>query len=150
MSIKLMLSFSNLIFSEGVKRLLDNEKDLQIIEIGNPEAAYTIEKLKAVNPDIILTDFITLYNSFPGIENANKKFQFILFDTNLGRDNLVSTILRKKINGVLLCNANSGLLAKAIRAVHKGELWIDKQTFKNLLNGINALSSDKAALLSAR
>lgn len=150
MSIKLMLSFSNLIFSEGVKRLLDNEKDLQIIEIGNPEAEYTIEKLKTINPDIILTDFITLYNSFPGIENTNKKFQFILFDTNLGRDNLVSTILKKKINGVLLCNANSGLLAKAIRAVHKGELWIDKQTFKNLLNGINALSSDKVALLSAR
>lgn len=145
-----MLSFSNLIFSEGVKRILENEKDLSIIAVSDPEATYTVEKLKSINPDIILTDFISLYNAFPGIENFSRKSQFILFDTNCGRDNLVSTILKKKINGVLLCNANPGLLVKSIRAVAKGELWIDKQTFKNLLNGINALSSDKVATLSAR
>jgi DNA-binding NarL/FixJ family response regulator len=51
---------------------------------------------------------------------------------------------------VLLSNSRPVLLSKAVRSVAKGEIWIDKQTFKNLLNGINALSKDKDSRLTDR
>ena len=51
---------------------------------------------------------------------------------------------------MLLGNSNSSLLVKAIKSVAKGEVWIDKQTFKNLLNGINALGKEGPVALSGR
>jgi DNA-binding NarL/FixJ family response regulator len=148
--IKVVLAFSNMIFGEGVGRLLDAEKDMTVVETLGGGVENHIDRVDAIDPDVVLVDFTTLYNSFPEIEGSRKKYHFILLDTNCGRDNLVSAVLKKKISGVLLGNSSSALLIKAIRSVAKGEVWIDKHTFKNILSGINALGSDRSSALSDR
>lgn len=150
MVVKVMLAFGNTVFSEGVARILEPERDLKVSETLAPGELCEVEKLKSLGIDVLLTDFTTLYNQFPDIEAGSRSFHIILLDTNCGRDNLVAAILKKKISGVLLSNSNPALLAKAIRSVAKGEVWIDKQTFKNLLNGINALGKDGSGALSGR
>lgn len=150
MSVNVMLAFANMLFSEGISKLLESETEIKIAEILKSGSGCSIEKLEAADPDIILVDFTTLYNSFPDLDNAKKKYHFILLDTNCGMDNLVSAFLKKKVSGVLLNQSSSSLLKKAVRAVSKGEIWIDKQTFKNLLQGINAISKEKNDILSGR
>ena len=149
MSIKVMLAFSNKIFSEGIGMVLAVEKDLRVVEVMTPGVEYAPEMWQSINPDVVLTDFTSLYNSFPELKTA-KKLPFILLDTGCGKENIVSAILKKKVSGVLLSDSDSALLVKAIRAVAKGDIWIDKQTVKNLVYGINAIGKDASASLTER
>src|SRR3989304_8020155 len=123
MSIKVMLAFSNKIFSEGIGMVLAVEKDLRVVEVMTPGVEYAPEMWQSINHDVVLTDFTSLYNSFPELKTA-KKLPFILLDTGCGKENIVSAILKKKGRGVLLSDSDSALLVKAIRAVAKGDIWI--------------------------
>lgn len=150
MSIKIVLAFSNLLFSKGIATLLDGERDITISAVLNPNDELYVEQIEALESHIVLTDFTTLYNSFPGLEAAGKRPGFILIDTKCGSENLVAAVLKKKIAGVLMGLSDREMLLKAIRAVVKGEIWLDNQTFKNILQGINALGAEKNSALSSR
>lgn len=150
MSIKLVVALSSLLFSEGLCRLLEGRKDIVVAKVLKPDAAYGIEKLDAIGPDIVITDFTSLYNNFPGLDPSNSKYRFLLLDTNCGRDNIVTAFLKKKISGVVMSNSGPELLVKAIRGVANGEVWIDKHTVKDLLHGINALNDGRISVLSDR
>lgn len=150
MSIRLMLAFSNMLFSEGIGKILGSEKDIAIAEILKTGVPCTLEKLSALNPDVILTDFTALYNAFPNIESSEKKYNFVLLDTDCGRNNIVSAILHKNVSGVLMGHSNASHLRKSIRAVANGELWIDNGTVKSLLLGMNTINKSKTATLSVK
>lgn len=150
MGIKIVLAFSNILFSKGIAMLLDGERDITVSRVLNPNEDFHAEQIAALESHIVLTDFTTLYNSFPGLETAEKRPGIILVDTQCGSENLVAAVLKKKINGVLLGQSDRDLLLKAVRAVSKGEIWLDNQTFKNILQGINALGVDKSSALSSR
>ena len=147
MSLKVLLSFSNNIFSEGVAALLKGEKEIDVkVLLQSP----TVEKqLKSFDPDIILLDFITLFNSFTE-EDALGRGSFVLVDTKCGDENIVSAFLSRKVSGILMESADSKHLIKAIRAVGKGEIWVDNKTVKNLLKGLNSISSSGTGNLSHR
>jgi len=150
MSIKIALAFSNTLFSEGISKLLEQERDFSVDRTIVDCAGCDIKKLETAGIVIVLTDFMTLYNGFEGIDAPGRKLQFLLLDTNCGTENIVSAVLGKKISGVLLANSTPAQLKKAVRAVAKGEVWMDKKTFKNILHGINAIGKDKHASLSGR
>ena len=150
MSIKIALAFSNTLFSEGITKLLEQERDFSVVMIIDNGVGCDIKKLETQGISIVLTDFMTLYNGFEGIEASGRKVHFLLLDTNCGMENIVAAVLRKKISGVLLSNSTTSHLKKAIRAVAKGEVWMDKKTFKNILHGVNAIGKDKHTLLSSR
>lgn len=150
MSIKVVLALSNRLFSDGIKRLLENERDITVAGVLKSGAKYTVKELEGLSPNIILTDIMTLYNYLPIFEQGPKDIHIVLLDTNSGRETIVATILKKRLNGVLLSDTSPELLKKCIRSVAKGEVWLDKHTFKNILYGINALEAEKTESLSAR
>lgn len=150
MSIKIALAFSNTLFSEGISRLLEQERDLSVVTTIGDCADCDIKKLEAQGISMVLTDFMTLYNGFVGIESSGRKIHFLLLDTNCGMENIVAAVLTKKISGVLPSNSSTSHLKKAIRAVAKGEVWMDKKTFKNILHGVNAIGKDTHTALSTR
>lgn len=149
MSIRVVLSFGNALFSAGISKLLEDERDIAV-EILPVDTKCTLDKLESLHPDAILVDFITLFNVFSKTENAKRRIPLILLDTNCGKDNLMSAVMRKKISGVLSEGSSPALMKKAIRAVANGELWLDKQMFKELLYGMDALSNKKMSMLSGR
>jgi len=149
LKIDVMVAFSNMLFSKGIAKILENDKTIKVKEILTTGTNCTDEKLTAVNPDVVLVDFTTLYNAFPNHESVNNR-KFILIDTECGRDNIVTAILKKSLKGVLLGDCTPDQLKKAIKAVVNDEIWIDKTTVKNLLYGINALQKNKTARLSEK
>jgi len=144
------VALSNLVFSEGVCRLLEGRKDIIVSKVLKPDVSYSVEKLDAMGPDIVVADLASLYNNFPGLGDAKSKCRFILLDTNCGRENIIAAFLNKKICGVVMSNSSPDHLLKAIRGVAKGEVWVDKHTVKDLLQGINALNSGRTSVLSDR
>ena len=149
LKIEVMVAFSNMLFSKGISKILENDKSIHVKEILKIGSNCTNEELLRVNPDVVLVDFTTLYNSFPSQESVNNT-KFILIDTECGRDNIVTAILKKNLKGVLLGDSTEEQLIKAIKAVVKDEIWIDKTTVKNLLYGINALQKNKTGNLSEK
>lgn len=150
MRIKVALAFSNSLFAEGIKKLIEHDPDLEVCAIVEPGHVCSSADLEKCPAAVILTDFTSLYNSLPDMEDVGKKHHVLLLDTCCGRENLVSAVLRKKVSGVLMSNSDSALLKKAVKAIHKGEIWLDKSTFKSILHGINAINGEKTSLLSAR
>jgi DNA-binding NarL/FixJ family response regulator len=150
MRIKVVLAFSNSLFAEGVGKLFENDPELEVISVIEPGEVCSAVDLNKIPAGVILTDFTSLYNSLPEVEDTGRKHHILLLDTSCGRENLVSAVLRKKVSGVLMSNSDSAQLKKAVKAIHKGEIWLDKSTFKSILNGINAISGDKNTSLSTR
>lgn len=148
--IKVMLAFSNMLFSEAISGLLEEKKNITVVHVLKAGSEFTIKDWSTVAPDVILTDMTCLYNSFSSIPTDETKLPFILLDTNCGRENIVTAILKKHVSGVLLGDSTSKLMLSAIETVAAGDIWIDKQTVKNLLYGLNALGSEKSAQLTKR
>jgi DNA-binding NarL/FixJ family response regulator len=144
--IKVMIAFSNLLFSKGVGRLLDDEKDLSVAYIDFFDGDI-YNKIKTSKSDVVLVDFTTLYNS--NFEKGGES-KFILFDTCCGEENIISAILSKGISGVIPGNTPASLLKRAILSVAGGEVWFDKEIVKNLISGVNAVHEKKATNLSNR
>lgn len=151
MQIKVVLAFSNNLFSEGISNLLASDPELKVVSVVEPDRIGTAAQVEKLSVDVIITDFTSLYNSLPDVEEVvGKKVHLLLVDTCCGRDNLVSAVLRKKVSGVLMGKSDSSLLKKAIKEVHKGEIWLDKNTFKSILHGINMSKVEKNSPLSSR
>lgn len=145
--IKVMLAFSNLLFSEGVCSLLEGSEDIKVIEIMRP-GADPLPLMEVARPDVVLVDFTTLFNGFG--ELGHEADKFILVDTSCGEDNIISAVLTKGLKGVLVSSSTPLLLKKAIREVANGEIWLDKIDVKNLLTGLHALKKNSRPSLSER
>lgn len=145
MAIRIMIAFSNKLFSEGVGRLLGDEKDL-IISCLDLSVCDPYKEIKTSKPDVILVDFTALYNNF----NKGSENEFILFDTYCGEENIISAVLSKRVKGVITGNTPVSLLKKGIRSVAAGQVWFDKETVKNLIIGVNAVKENKVTNLSDR
>ncbi len=148
MAIRIVLAFSNSLFSEGVSKLLAGEPEFEVVSVIEPDRACTAAQLEKLRADIIISDFTSLYNNLPELEDDLRKVHLLLIDTSCGRDNLVSAVLHKKVSGVLMNKSDSSMLKKAVKEVHKGEIWLDKNTFKSILHGINSAGGEKSALSS--
>jgi DNA-binding NarL/FixJ family response regulator len=132
MSIKVMIAFSNILFSEGVKMLLEDDgsenfKVEDVLKVGSSP----YEMIEALKPDVILIDLITLYNEFKEA-GPKSEMKLILFDSGCGPDNIASAITAKGLSGVLAGNTDPPLLKRAIRAVAEGGEWLDQGSFNNL------------------
>lgn len=146
MGIRVMVAFSNNLFSEGITRLLEDEQDIEADYI-RAGSEFTIEDIESA--DVVLTDFPTLYGSFVSIDTSRKN-GFILLDTDCGKDNIISAIMAKNLSGVLLGNASLTVLKRAIRSVARGDVWMDKATVKDLLWSVNRIRHDHSEMLSPK
>ena len=58
MSIKLIIGCCNYLFGEGLKKLLDGDRDVNIIGIFNKST--DIKEITKLNPDLILAQLVAL------------------------------------------------------------------------------------------
>lgn len=145
MAIKVLVAFSNRLFSEGVSMLLDADDDIEVTGVLEDDSM----SCELVDADIILVDFTSLYNIFRDPLDWNT-FKFILFDTACGEDNITAAIVSRDVKGLILGGSKPDLLAKAIQAVATGEVWLDKKTVKNIVSGMNALKKEDRSSLTKR
>lgn len=140
---KVMIALSNMLFSEGVGRLLEGTEALRAIEPLRPEESPS-ETIGSFGPDVIIVDFTALYNRFS--EGDFRDSRFLLLDTGCGDDNIISAVLTRGLKGVLSGNASVSELKKAVKAVAKGEVWLDKVNLRSLLAGIHAINRPHSPL----
>lgn len=116
MSIRVVLAFSNMLFSKGLEKLLEEADGVEVVSTLRPQWAADFKK---DGPDIILTDLISLYN-YVDDARLGPGCRLILLDTECGKGNLASAISNKKVRAVLPQHATPEDLVSAITTVADG------------------------------
>lgn len=137
MPVKLVIGCCNYLFSEGVKKLLNGDRDVNIVGIFDEAVDFKgIVKLK---PDMLLTD-LNIFRELPEDFAIDNQIKILL----IGDRRLCSTAYRQMPElisrgavGILPPSTDSVLLKRALKAVSEGELWIERKTLKDMLTSQN-------------
>lgn len=136
--IKIMLVGDFLIFRNGLKLLLETEKNIKVVGEANDlvEASKLISKVK---PDILLVDDGESNNDhFTSFVSSQPSFIPIIVLTNSKEMEMHRKYLMLGINGVVTKEQKVNVLFKAIDKVSNGEIWFVRklmdETIKQLVN----------------
>jgi DNA-binding NarL/FixJ family response regulator len=127
--IKVVIADDHTLFRDGVKKILSLEKDILIVG----EAARGDEVIKAVErgkPDVLLLDLRMpkgdVVQTLLDVKERNPETKVMIL-TAFADDETVLNAAKGGARGYLLKGADFATLLQAIKKVHNGELWIDKE-----------------------
>jgi two-component system, NarL family, response regulator LiaR len=135
-TIKILLAEDHIITREGIHRLLDGEKDLEVVgEASDGEEA--VKMATALQPDVVIMDIAM--PRLNGIE-ATRQIKVIrpatavLILSAYDDDEYVFSLLEAGAAGYLLKTAGGDELTRAIRAVNRGEPVLDPIIARKVIN----------------
>jgi len=134
--ITIILCEDHLITRQGIRRLLEDEKGLAIVgEAGDGEEVVSLAA--ELQPDVIVMDIAM--PKMNGIEatrqiKLNYPLTNVLMLSAYDDDAYVFASLKAGAAGYLLKSIGRDELARAIKAVHKGEPVLDPQIAKKVVN----------------
>jgi len=135
-NIKIMLIDDHSILRSGLKMLINNEKDMQVIAESD-SGKDALEKIKSVSPDIVILD-ITLgdINGLEVIREIKKKKHNlkIIILTMHNNENYMKEFIKEGSLGYVLKKSADAQLLNAIRCVNENKMFIDPLLTPLLLN----------------
>ncbi len=134
MPIKVAIGCYSYLFGEGLKRLLEDEREIDVVGIFNEGTDF--REIIKIKPDVALLDF-NIFRDLPE-DFANDTQVKILIIGNKTlysvSDRRIADLVSKGVAGILPPGADSYLLRKATKAISSGELWLDRKTMRNILS----------------
>jgi len=133
MKIRIAIGCHSYVLGEGLKKLLAEDQEIEIIGIFD-EAA-DINEISKLNPDIILADF-RIFRAFPEGNAAGSTTRMLLISDSAWiseAEKRIPELLLRGVYGILPADADSDVLRKAVRVIYSGELWLDRKLLRNIL-----------------
>lgn len=134
MQINVLICCKIHLFAEGLKRLLEDDEEINVIGIvcNNGD----LEELLQSDQDVVIAD-VASYNTILGSFPSDDPLKILLLSNGSNfsfpyRD--LQDVVSKGLVGLISNISDSKLLKKAIKAVHSGELWIDRKTINKSLH----------------
>ncbi len=137
--IRVMLADDHKIFREGVRSILDREKDIEVVgEAANGHEV--IEKIESLNVDVLVLDIDI--GTPGGIEiteiiSRNHPDVKILILSMMGLHDFVIQALEKGAIGFLLKNTGKDEVLTAIRSVSKGDSYFSREVSAILIEQLH-------------
>lgn len=148
--IKIILVDDHQMFRDGVKAVLSDEENIEIIgEVGNATDLYKL--LDTQTPDIIITDISMPDTS--GIEiakNISENYQQIkiLILSMHSNEEFITKALKAGANGYLPKDTSMSELLDAINTIYKGENYFNKNISDTILKSI--INNSKSTGINTR
>jgi len=141
--IKIVLGINFSILGEGIKKILEEDQKLIVVEKAN-NLLDLVEIFKNGIGDVFLVDY-----ELPGFDtrsissllrNNDSTKLIVMLDKDYPEDTLVE-IVSAGVHGYLLKNSNSEHLQKSVKSVFKNELWVERKILTRVVK--DAISGNK-------
>lgn len=134
MQISVLICCRLYLLAEGLKRLLEDDEGINVIGIACNHN--DLEELLQSDHDVVIADVASYNTIFDGF-HTDDALKILLLSNNSSfsfpyRD--LQEVVSNGLAGLISNRSDSRLLKKAIRAVHSGELWIDRKTINKSLH----------------
>ena len=145
MNIKVMIADNHILIREGIKRIL---KDFGDIEIIGEASNYTecLEILDSIETDILIMDVNMLDNSaykiIDYIKNNKLPIKILILTENQDIDNLIKFI-ELGVNGYIIKDCDIIEFKKSIYQINNGEVYIQHKLHSLLDSKLTLKSKDK-------
>lgn len=134
-AVRILIADDHPIFRDGLKRLLESERDFKVIgeACDGVEAVTLARKLK---PEILLLDLAMPRKA--GLEalrdmSADSSPARVILLTAAAEKEQIVEALQLGARGVVLKDSATQILLKSIRAVINGEYWVGRESVSNLV-----------------
>ena len=134
MPIKIAIGCYNSLFGEGIKRLLEDEREIEVVGIFNEGVDF--REIVKIKPDVVVLDF-NIFRDLPEDFAQSSQLKILIIGNKTlytVSDRRIADLVSKGVAGILPPGADSHLLRKATKAISSGELWLDRKTMKNILS----------------
>ncbi len=135
-AVRILIADDHPIFCAGLRRLLEVEPGFDIVCEAR-DGIEAVEMVASLRPDLVLLD--QAMPRMEGIEVVHELTQrgiasrFILLTAAISRQRTVEA-LRLGAHGIVLKEAASDLLFRAIRAVMNGQTWVGRETVSDIVD----------------
>lgn len=127
--IRVLIADDHRLFREMLQFTLRQEEGIEIVGEA-PNGSMTIDSIGDLKPDVILIDIaVPEYDGIkilPAIREKSPKTKALML-TAAKDEAMIFKVLKAGAKGCLSKDASISALIKAIQAVHKGELWVDRK-----------------------
>lgn len=143
--IRVLIADDHQVVREGLTSVLESKGDIEVIGLA-ADGKEAVQKARELSPDVVIMDI-----SMPNMNGVEATRQIkkespqigVVVLTMYGDEEYIFDLVRAGAAGYLLKDADSAQIAKAIRAVSKGESMIHPSIAAKILNEFSQLSSGK-------
>ncbi len=133
--ISVALITSSPIFVEGIQKILEDEKDIDIVAVASDKEGFNFLIVNVIH-DVLIVDTssskLEIEEIQEPIKEKNLKTEVLLVLRNLD-DEIVINALSLGVKGFLTNNTKAEKLIQAIRFVNKEEIWGDLKIMKKII-----------------
>lgn len=142
--IGIVIAITSKLFRESLHIILNGNKSLNIVGEANSRHQ-TIDQIADLKPEVALIEFSIVgendVNIISKIEEISPETKtLMLFNTE--NVDMIFKALKDGARGYLHRNASISELVKAIKTVHKGELWIERKFFTLFFEAKRSLKNE--------
>lgn len=134
--IRILLADDHAVVREGLRYLLEQEPDMQIVAEAS-DGATALRLLPTETPDVIVLDMkmpgAGAVDTIAAIKRLRPQTQVLVF-TSYAEDSQVRDALNAGATGYLLKDALREDLVRAVREVHAGRAWLHPQAQRQMLD----------------
>jgi DNA-binding NarL/FixJ family response regulator len=144
--IRIVIVEDHALFREGLHLIIKGEEGIEIVgEATNGFQA--IEKIRDLQPDVALLDIsvpeMDGIEVIPPIRKVSPKTKSLITATD---ENTILRALSAGARGYLSKDTSGPNLIKAIRAVHEGELWVERKIINRFFDSETTTITDNLRL----
>jgi len=129
-TIRVLIADDHPIVRDGLRRLLSLDEDIEVVgEAG--DGREVLERVQALEPDVLLLDLrmpnMDGLTALQTLQHTNRKTRVIVLTASEDKNEFVQA-MKLGCSGIVLKQTAPDLIAKSIRKVHSGEIWLDSHT----------------------
>lgn len=128
--IRILIADDHPIVRDGLRRLLSLEEDMDVVgEAG--DGREVLERVAELDPDVLLLDLrmpnMDGLTALQTLQHTNKRTRVIVLTASEDKNEFVQA-MKLGCSGIVLKQTAPDLIAKSIKKVNSGEIWLDSHT----------------------
>ena len=147
--IRLLLIDDHILFRDGLSRLLALEPDLEVVA-GCGTVAEALDALGGKPVDIVLLDYDLGEDRGSHFVSSARQAGYtgkVLMVTAGMNAKEASTALHMGVSGIFLKHNSPGTLAKAVRLIMDGEIWVDPKVIQLMADHVDQREDESVSPL---